>query len=84
MGLDHVHADVIELELEEAATVVGHRLKDVPMPSGMRVSVLERGDRTIVPDGDTVLEPDDVLVIVADSASRATAALERWVESHPL
>jgi cell volume regulation protein A len=80
MGLDHVNADVIELELEEAATVVGHALKDVPMPPGIRISVLERGERTIVPDGDTVLEADDVLVIVADSASKATAALERWVQ----
>ena len=80
MGLDNVRADVIELELEEAAAVVGKTLKDVPMPPGIRVSVLERGERTIVPDGDTVLEPDDVLVIVADSASHATAALEAWVQ----
>ena len=50
------------------------------MPPGIRVSVLERGERTIVPDGDTVLEADDVLVIVADTAAKATAALEQWVQ----
>ena len=80
MGLDNVNADVIELALEESAAVVGRPLKEVPMPQGIRVSVLERGERTIVPDGDTVLEAGDILVIVADTASRATAALEGWVQ----
>jgi cell volume regulation protein A len=80
MGLDNVRADVIELELDDTAAVVGRTLKDVPMPQGIRISVLERGDRTIVPDGDTLLEADDVLVIVADTAAKATAALERWVQ----
>ncbi len=83
LGLDNVQADVIELELEDSAAVVGRALREVPMPAGIRVSVLERGGQTIVPDGDTVLEPDDVLVIVADATSRATAALEAWVQGAP-
>jgi cell volume regulation protein A len=80
MGLDNVRADVIELELEDSAAVVGRALKDLPMPQGIRISVLERRERTIVPDGTTVLLPGDVLIIVADSASKATAALEAWVQ----
>ena len=80
MGLDNVRADVIELELEDSAAVVGRALKDMPMPQGIRISVLERRERTIVPDGTTVLLPGDVLIIVADSAAKATPALEAWVQ----
>jgi cell volume regulation protein A len=79
MGLDHVNADVIELTLDASAGVVGRPLRDVPMPTGIRISVLERGERTIVPDGTTVLSAGDILVVVADAASQAAEELEHWV-----
>ena len=79
VGLDTVAADVIELELEDSATVVGHKLREVPMPAGMRVSVIVRGDRAVVPDGETVLEPGDLLVVVADASIDAPTLLDQWV-----
>lgn len=79
MGLDHVAADVIELILETSAGVVGLTLRDAPMPAGVGVSVLVRGDRTVVPDGETTLAAGDVLVVVADATVGAEDALETWV-----
>jgi cell volume regulation protein A len=76
--LDVAAADVIEIELEPSAPVVGHRLKDVPMPAGMRVSVLVRDRETVIPDGDTELAPGDLLVVVADVELEGEALLAGW------
>ncbi|MDP1821350.1 MAG: potassium/proton antiporter [Acidimicrobiales bacterium] len=83
MGLDHVAADVVELVLEPTAGVVGHPLEAVPMPAGIRVSVLVRDDRTIVPDGATTLQSGDTLIVVAHSSVGAEHALEQWVLGPP-
>jgi cell volume regulation protein A len=77
-ALDHVDADVIELTLDPSAAVVGRALADVPMPSGVRVALVVRGRTGVVPEGSTVLEADDVLVVVADAGSHVTADLDRW------
>jgi len=79
VGLDTVAADLIELELEPSAVVVGQRLRDVPMPAGMRVSLIERDGRAVVPDGDTLLLAGDLLVVVADASIDAPTLLDEWV-----
>lgn len=83
VGLDTIAADVIELELDASATVVGHPLRDVPMPAGMRVSVIVRGELTLVPDGDTVLAAGDLLIVVTGASSDAAALLGDWVSNVP-
>jgi len=79
VGLDTVAADLIELELEPSAVVVGQRLRDLPMPAGMRVSLIERDGRAVVPDGDTLLLAGDLLVVVADASIDAPTLLDEWV-----
>ncbi|MGH9139423.1 MAG: potassium/proton antiporter [Acidimicrobiales bacterium] len=83
VALDTVAADVIEFELDDSALVVGQRLRDVPMPAGMRVSVLVRGNRSVVPDGDTVLAAGDLLIVVTDASAGAPGLLDRWVATAP-
>ena len=78
VGLDTVAADVIELELGPACGVVGLTLKEAPMPAGVRVSALVRGDDTIVPDGDTELASGDMLIVVAAAGSHAATMLDQW------
>jgi cell volume regulation protein A len=80
-GLDHVDADVVELTLDASAPIVGRSLAAVPTPSGVRVSMVVRNGRAVVPDGDTRLEAGDVLVVVAGGDANAEAALQAWVRS---
>jgi potassium/hydrogen antiporter len=56
-------ADVVQLELTTVSSLVGHTLAERPPPSGARVAVLVRAATSLVPDGDTRLEPGDVLVL---------------------
>lgn len=56
----------VELRLTETSPVVGQRLADVPFPPGSLVVKVRRGQDIVVPGGNTVLQVDDVLFVLAD------------------
>lgn len=62
--VDALDADVVEVSLPSDARVIGAMLRDVPLPDNARVSVVVRDRVTFVPDGATVLEADDRLLVV--------------------
>ncbi len=71
--------DVVELRLSEESRLCGQRLRDVPPPSPMRIVSLVRGAAVAVPDGDSRLRADDlVLVVVPPSVGDPEADLEAW------
>jgi cell volume regulation protein A len=75
--VDALDADVIEMHLPRDAAVVGLRLRDVPLPTGARISVVVRNHDTFVPDGATVLRADDQLLIVCPRRVDLES-LDRW------
>ena len=62
--------EIVEAEALETARVVGHKLREVELPEGVRVGVLVRGDEVLIPTGDTEIRPGDKVVMFAlkDSA----------------
>lgn len=61
--LDALVADLIEVHLTARSPVVGTHLRDHELPNGARVALVVRTGLTFVPDGDTVLAADDVLLL---------------------
>ena len=57
----------IKVHLVAGDAWIGHPIRDVGFPRGTIVAVVKRGDRVIVPRGDTVLKEDDMLVLGAES-----------------
>ena len=60
----HVGSGVMELPLEMGAIADGQRVRDVAWPSGCLIIGLRRGEREIVPRGDTLLRAGDYLVVL--------------------
>ncbi len=48
--------------------LIGKPLRDVPLPRGVLVALVHRGDEIAVPGGGTVLEAGDRLTVIGDSA----------------
>lgn len=48
------------------APLIGHPLREVPMPEGTLIALVRRGSRTLVPRGRTVLREGDRLTIIGD------------------
>ena len=59
----------IEVVMRGNDSWVGHMIKDVGMPHGTVIAIIQRGDDTIVPRGDVVIEEGDKLIICAESMS---------------
>jgi len=72
--------EVIEAEALETCDVIGIPIKDIPFPPNVVVAALVRGEDVIIPDGDTLIQPHDHVLMVASSPS--TQAVERMFEVH--
>jgi CIC family chloride channel protein len=58
--------NVEEVRVRDGAPCAGRRVGEVAWPRGSVIASLRRQRRTLVPRGDTVLEPGDVLAVVGE------------------
>ncbi|WP_350333997.1 Trk system potassium transporter TrkA [Coralliovum pocilloporae] len=58
-------AEVIEAEALETSPLVGKELRLVDLPSGVRIGAIYRKGKFIRPQGETVIQPDDRVIIFA-------------------
>jgi CIC family chloride channel protein len=64
---------VQEVTIEENAPCANRRVSEVTWPRDSVIATLRRGQRVIIPHGDTLLKPGDVLVIAAEGEARQQA-----------
>lgn len=56
-------AEVMEVEVSEAVDIVGVSLEDLDLPRQIRVGMIVRDDKIILPSGTTALQPGDHVMI---------------------
>jgi CIC family chloride channel protein len=61
---------VEEMVIEAQAPCADKRVCEVPWPRDSVIATLRRGQRVIIPHGDTLLKPGDVLVIAVEGEAR--------------
>lgn len=57
----------IEVKLKKSDNWTGHAIKDLGLPHGVIIAIIQRGPETIVPRGDIVLKSGDTLILGAES-----------------
>lgn len=57
--------EVMEAEAVESSDLVGTPLRDIKLPAGLIIGALVREGEVIMPRGDTVVRPDDRVVLFA-------------------
>ena len=60
---------LLEVGVPESSSVVGQRLLDLGLPKSAYVVLIARNGRSFVPDGSTVLEAHDSLLVFTDQTS---------------
>jgi potassium/hydrogen antiporter len=60
---------LIEISLDSTSAIAGKRIIDLHLPDSALVVLIGRGDRFIVPSGETALESGDRLMILTDMES---------------
>jgi CIC family chloride channel protein len=58
--------NVEEIVIEPGSACAGHRVREIEWPRDCILASVRRGRRVIIPRGDTMLWPEDVLVAVAE------------------
>jgi trk system potassium uptake protein TrkA len=62
-------AEVLEVEVDGESVLAGRPIHEAvsDLPAGVVIGAITRGDRFITPRGDTVIEPDDHVVVFLDA-----------------
>ncbi|MFN8471776.1 MAG: chloride channel protein [Anaerolineae bacterium] len=67
----HTDVGVEDVIVARDAPCAGKALRTLQLPRESVIATIRRGPQIIIPHGDTILEPGDVIVIVADEAASA-------------
>ena len=60
-----IDAEVLELVASERSRIVGKPLRDLKFPKDAILGGYSRGEEFVIPDGNTVLEPHDKVILFA-------------------
>jgi trk system potassium uptake protein TrkA len=58
-------AEALEAIAQEHSSIVGKAIKDLDLPRGCLVLCFQRKDEVVIPRGDTVIQPQDRLIIIS-------------------
>lgn len=58
-------AEIIELIIHETSRAAGKEIKSLGLPSNVLIIAIERGDDVIIPEGSTVIRPNDSVYVFA-------------------
>jgi trk system potassium uptake protein TrkA len=61
--------EIIEVDALPTSALVGRPLREAKLPPGVLIGAILRGDGMIVPRGDTVIKPEDRVVMFAAAES---------------
>lgn len=65
VGIKNEEAEALEAIAHEGSPIVGKAVKDLNFPRGCLVLCFQRKDEVVIPRGDTVVEPEDKLIIIS-------------------
>ena len=57
--------EAVEFKVSDGAKCIGIPLSELRVPKGVLISAITRGEKTLIPDGRTVIESGDHVVVVA-------------------
>ena len=65
---DTMKSELTEIEINDKNPVVGKRILELGFPRAALIALIKRKGVFITPNGSTVIEPNDTLVIIAENA----------------
>jgi cell volume regulation protein A len=65
---DTIKSELTEIEIDERSPAAGKRILDIGFPRAALIALIKRKGNFITPKGSTVIEPNDILVIIAENS----------------
>ena len=73
---DTIKTELTEIVIDDTSRATGKRILDLGFPRAALIALIKRKGSFVTPNGSTVIEPGDVLVIVAENAESLRMAHE--------
>ncbi len=65
---DTLKSELTEIEIDESSAAAGKRILDIGFPRAALIALIKRNGTFITPNGSTVIETGDTLVIIAENS----------------
>lgn len=66
------NTDIVEAPLNSGMAAVGRRIRDLALPEQALVTPIRRDDRVLIAHSETLLQPGDTLVVLAQRGTEDT------------
>lgn len=63
-SLRHVNGEIVDYSIGEDSRAARRKVKDLALPEGAVIAMIARGDQIVPPQGNTVIEPGDHVILV--------------------
>ena len=73
--------EAIETVAMETSEIAGKRIKDIRFPKDVLIGAVVKGEEAIVPEGDTMIDPGDKVVLFA--LSKSVSKIEKFLMVKP-
>ncbi len=80
---DTLKSELTEIEIDETSLAAGKRILDIGFPRAALIALIKRNGTFITPNGSTVIEPNDILVIIAENSESLKQVRECLYPSPP-
>ena len=80
VGLPAASRDSVQMEVHvkpEHSKLTFKKIRDIEAPDQCVIAILRRGERAVIPRGDTVIEPGDFLVLLTTHSHESS--LRHWI-----
>ncbi|WP_424356959.1 potassium/proton antiporter [Methanocella sp. MCL-LM] len=65
-----MNSEFLEIDILEDSAAAGKAVMDLDLPDGVLITTVKRGNEVIIPRGNTVLEVNDVITVLANKRQR--------------
>jgi cell volume regulation protein A len=66
---DVMKSEMLEIELKSDCPAIGRKIVDIDFPASATIAIIRRDGKYIIPNGSTIIEPGDKLIVLAQSKS---------------
>jgi len=78
-----MNSEFAEFRINPGSVVAGMKIIDLGFPRNARIALIKRNNKYLIPDGMTVIEPEDRLFILAGSKNILEAVTECLLSDNP-
>lgn len=81
---DQINSEMAEFTIAPESVVAGMKIVDLGFPQNARIALIKRDNKYLIPDGMTVIQPGDRLIVLAGNKNILEAVTECLLSDNPV